>query len=80
MGSGYLLGQGVGGGGGGLVGLPVTKLRYRTLQDESWPLSRSLGGFSNKIIILLLFTKTRCASGCPLNSVLKGRRSKDMVF
>ena len=42
---------GKGGGGGGWVGLPVTKLRYRTLQDESWALSRSVGGFSNKIII-----------------------------
>ena len=48
--------------GWGWVGLPVTKLRSRTLQHESWALSRLVAMFSNKIIILLLFTNTRCAS------------------
>ena len=48
--------------GWGWVGLPVTKLRSRNLQDEGWALFKLVGGVSNKIIILLLFTNTRCAS------------------
>ena len=43
MGSGCVLGQGVGGG-GGWVGNPVTKLRSRNLQDESWALFKLVGG------------------------------------